>query len=225
MKSRILLSILALILVLTAACQSNPAPATDGNAPTNASATTPPATSGDDSSQPAPSQPSSTSGSNPPTTVASTTDAAGTETTKPPFYLEDYSLALLKDGSKTKLSENTKKLTVLNFWASWCHFCVQEMPDLIEISKRDDVRVIFINAGEDKQTVENFMKNNNYDFEVHTDVDDTMTRFFGITGLPTSIFIGEDRELYYIHRGLMDVAMFDEVKKAVDEYIAKRSQP
>ena len=54
------------------------------------------------------------------------------------------------------LSED--ELTQLDFFQTTCRYCIQAMPDLVELDKRDDVRVVLVDVGESVETVKEFMK-------------------------------------------------------------------
>ena len=150
--------------------------------------------------------------------------AASTEATTEayePFYVEDLELTKL-DGSKTTLYAYEGQTIVLNFWATWCTYCVQEMPLLDEMDKRDDIKVIAISVGEDAETVRKYIEDAGYEFEVFLDEEGTLAGKFGVTGFPTSLFIGTDFEYFYTFPGMLEQSTFDSVLEAIDEIIEGR---
>jgi thiol-disulfide isomerase/thioredoxin len=79
----------------------------------------------------------------------------------PNFTLQD-----LK-GNTVSLSDFHGKNIYLNFWASWCGPCKMEMPDLEKIYQKykdKDLVVLAVNIAENKETVEAFIKANNFSF-------------------------------------------------------------
>lgn len=71
----------------------------------------------------------------------------------PDFILED------AQGNRLRLSDFRGQVVFLNFWASWCPFCIDEMPDIQEVSDEfgEDVVAIFVNRGERIQTGQNYI--------------------------------------------------------------------
>lgn len=156
-------------------------------------------------------------------TSTSATDAESVEeTTEPePFIVEDFDLVAL-DGSKANLYQYGGQIIVLNFWATWCGFCVEEMPLLDEMDKRDDIKVIAISVGEDAETVKKYIDEAGYEFDVFLDKEGTLASKFGVTGFPTSMFLGKDFEFFYSYPGMLEQNTFDSVLDAIDEIVKKR---
>ena len=150
-------------------------------------------------------------------------DASSESTTEAyePFYVEDLELTKL-DGTKTTLYAYEGQTIVLNFWATWCTYCVQEMPLLDEMDKRDDIKVIAISVGEDAETVRKYIEDAGYEFEVFLDEEGTLAGKFGVTGFPTTLFIGTDFEYFYTFPGMLEQSTFDSVLEAIDEIIEGR---
>ncbi len=154
-------------------------------------------------------------------TENSATSTEATTEAYEPFYVEDLELTKL-DGSKTTLYAYEGQTIVLNFWATWCTYCVQEMPLLDEMDKRDDIKVIAISVGEDAETVRKYIEDAGYEFEVFLDEEGTLAGKFGVTGFPTSLFIGTDFEYFYTFPGMLEQSTFDSVLEAIDEIIDGR---
>jgi thiol-disulfide isomerase/thioredoxin len=141
---------------------------------------------------------------------------------KTPFIVEDFALTAL-DGTKTNLYQYEGQIIVLNFWATWCGFCVEEMPLLDEMDKRDDITVIAISVGEEAETVKKYIEDGGYDFDVYLDQEGTLASKFGVTGFPTSLFLGKDFEYFYSYPGMLEQGTFDSVLEAIDEIVKERS--
>ncbi|PYY29656.1 TlpA family protein disulfide reductase [Paenibacillus illinoisensis] len=97
-------------------------------------------------------------------------------------------------GNPVSLNQYRGKVVLLNFWASWCGPCVREMPLLNDISQTyaKDVQAIFINVGESKGTIREFMDQHQFDFNVVVDATGKLSGTFKVTGLPATMII--DRE-------------------------------
>ena len=95
------------------------------------------------------------------------------------------------------------------------------MPLLDEMDQRDDITVLAVSVGEEKKLVEDYIAENGYEFEVFLDEDSTLASTFGVTGFPTSVFMGKNLELYYVYPGMLDETTFDAILEAIDDIKAK----
>lgn len=106
-----------------------------------------------------------------------------------------------KDGNKVNLSDFFGKPIVLNFWASWCPPCKKEMPDFNEVYQEFNEKVIFlmINVTDgQRETVEKakqYVEDMGYSFPVYFDTEDDASYNYGITSIPTTIFIDEKGDI------------------------------
>jgi peroxiredoxin/predicted small secreted protein len=144
---------------------------------------------------PAPAQPQQDISAGQVTQDKAATQAAGDSSpVVPDFTLKDL------DGKSVKLSDYKGKIVILNFWAVWCKYCKQEMPDLNELNKtlvKDNEAVILaVDVQESKSTVENYLSANKIDLHVLLDQDGSLTQAFGITGFPTTFIVNKDGTLY-----------------------------
>lgn len=122
------------------------------------------------------------------------------KTKAPDFKLKDL------DGKEISLSDLKGKKVYINFFATWCPPCKEEMPDLEKLyqeTKNSDLIILAISGGEDKSTVENFVKENNYNFEVLLDPDGVANMSYNISSIPTSYFIDENGNIVNKRIGLM----------------------
>ena len=132
------------------------------------------------------------------------------KTEAPDFTLVD------QYGNTHTLSEYRGKTVILNFWATWCPYCVQEMPDLKEIyraygSNEEDLVVLGVaNPKTDEyafandqslEFVENFLEKGGYEYPVVMDVSGEVFAAYGVTSLPTSIFIDDQGNIHRAVRG------------------------
>jgi len=98
-------------------------------------------------------------------------------------------------GQPVSLEALRGRVVLLTFWASWCAECRPEMP-LFERLHRDfaaqGLTVLGINFQEDKQTIQAYAKALDLTFSLVLDSHGTITRSYGVIGLPTTILIGRD---------------------------------
>ncbi|MEI5995211.1 TlpA family protein disulfide reductase [Candidatus Enterococcus mansonii] len=101
------------------------------------------------------------------------------------------------EGKERKLSEFKGKPIVLNFWASWCPPCRQEMPMFQKAYELDsDVQYLLINQTdgyrETKQKAQEFMTNEKLTMPLYYDeTGDSMIKY-GLNALPMTVFIDAD---------------------------------
>ena len=106
----------------------------------------------------------------------------------------DFTLTDL-DGKKVSLKDLKGKNVYINFWATWCPWCIKELPDIEKVYqeyKDKDLVVLAVDIGEDKATVKNFITRNSYNFKVLLDTDQSVAQAYGISSIPVSIFIDKD---------------------------------
>ncbi len=115
--------------------------------------------------------------------------------------LKKYNNLTFLDAKKKELNLDDFRgnLILLNFWATWCEPCKEEMPslDILQTKKELDNLIIFpINVGQDKvEKAENFfqkLKIKNLD--LYFDKSMTMAKNFTLRGIPTSILLNKDGE-------------------------------
>jgi thiol-disulfide isomerase/thioredoxin len=108
----------------------------------------------------------------------------------------DFELELL-NGDKIKLSDLKGQKVLINFWATWCPPCKEEMPEMQKFYEEygDEIAIIAINATDsekNEQAVRDFIEEKGYTFPVALDKDmEVVDNYMAIT-IPTSYFIGTD---------------------------------
>ncbi len=108
--------------------------------------------------------------------------------TAPGFSLEDI------DGKKFSLKDYRGKVVLLNFWATWCPPCRREMPSMERLHqkfKNRDFVVLALNQMEDGDQVFTFVGDLGVDltFPILFDKDSSVSRAYGVMGLPTTYLI------------------------------------
>jgi thiol-disulfide isomerase/thioredoxin len=84
---------------------------------------------------------------------------------------------------------------MLNFWATWCGPCRNEMPFIQEIYDKwqgEGLVILAINIKETSSKVQLFMHSNNLSFPVLFDTDGNVSAMYQIHGIPTTLFIDKD---------------------------------
>ncbi len=108
----------------------------------------------------------------------------------PDFQLED------TKGNRVSLSALRGKVVMVNFWATWCPPCKEEMPSmekLNQIMAGEDFVMLAINTEENgRSVVPAFLKNNPHDFTVLYDDKGTVQQQYGVYRVPESFIIRKD---------------------------------
>ena len=99
------------------------------------------------------------------------------------------------NGNKVKLSDMKGKPVVINFWATWCYYCKQEMPDFNQVYQEygDDVVFMMVNMTDGYQETVDMAKayiaEKGFVFPVYFDTDLEASIAYAVTGLPTTYFV------------------------------------
>ncbi len=102
-----------------------------------------------------------------------------------------------EEDKNVSLSEYKNKLLILNFWATWCEPCKEEMPSLQNLQNNPNfknLKILPINIGqEDKNSIRKFFSDVKISsFEIFYDSDVKLAKKFSLRGIPTSILINKD---------------------------------
>ncbi|MCH1625655.1 TlpA disulfide reductase family protein [Ferdinandcohnia quinoae] len=134
----------------------------------------------------------------------------------------DFELPLIdKDGEMISLSSLKGKKVVVNFWASWCKPCREEMPEIQKYyeTRNDDVEVLAINMTASEVKVENaknFIDGKGYTFPILLDEKNRASSDYEVLGLPVTFFINSDGTLNDFIRGQMDLKMMKQYINKLD---------
>jgi thiol-disulfide isomerase/thioredoxin len=109
-------------------------------------------------------------------------------------------------GSKISLAQYKGQVVMLNFWASWCGPCRQEMPLLENIYKKYNkmgFTLIGVNVEPDSKDAEGFLKQlqTPVSFPVIYDKDSTVSKAYDVQGMPSTVIIDRKGNIRMLHRG------------------------
>lgn len=110
-------------------------------------------------------------------------------------------LALNDLGDKQhQLTDYRGRVVVVNFWATWCAPCVEEMPSFERLAKRlagEPFALLTVNFGEKPKRIKPFLKKIGVDVPVLVDADMKVSRAWVKKGLPTTFIIDADQQIRY----------------------------
>lgn len=114
-----------------------------------------------------------------------------------------------ENNNEVKLEDYIGKPIVINYWATWCGYCVKEMPTFNKVyeEEKDEVVFMMINAtdgvSETVDKAKKFIKENNFQFPVYYDIKEEVGYQYGIYSLPTTIFINKKGEIEIGYKGML----------------------
>ncbi|GIW47222.1 MAG: hypothetical protein KatS3mg078_1099 [Deltaproteobacteria bacterium] len=111
------------------------------------------------------------------------------------IYSKDFSLLSLSDNKKVSLNTFKGKPLVINFWASWCSPCREEMPVFEKVWRQyraKGVLFIGINVLDDKKDAKEFLDTLNVSYPNLQDPSGEMLNSFGVTALPVTLFVDKE---------------------------------
>ena len=114
-------------------------------------------------------------------------------------------------GKTIKLSDYKNKVVIVDFWATWCPPCRKGIPDLISLQKEfgKDLVVIGISVDQDsKMEVPMFMQKHGINYPVVYATESVVSKYGGISGIPTSFIIDQNGVIVDSHVGLVDKSVY-----------------
>jgi peroxiredoxin len=98
------------------------------------------------------------------------------------------------DGQIVSMTDLNGRFVVLNFWATWCHACIKEMPEFqkAHISLDQKVRIIGINLAESKEKVDAYLRDKGVSFPILLDAYGDVSQEYEVLHLPVTYFITPD---------------------------------
>ncbi len=121
------------------------------------------------------------------------------------IYAPDFALEGM-DGETYRLSEFQGKKVIVNFWATWCPYCVDEMPDLTKLAQdySDDLVVLAVNVDESESKIQGFLDDNpEIDLNILLDPKGKTAGTYGANALPLTIGINSDGSVETGYPGML----------------------
>jgi peroxiredoxin len=107
-------------------------------------------------------------------------------------------------GSNVSLAQYKGQVVMLNFWASWCGPCRQEMPLLESIYKkyhRLGFTLIGVNVEPDSNAANEWLKQTPVSFPILYDKESKVSKMYDVAGMPSTVIIDRAGKVRVLHRG------------------------
>ncbi|HET6929982.1 MAG TPA: TlpA disulfide reductase family protein [Candidatus Acidoferrum sp.] len=130
----------------------------------------------------------------------------------PDFKLKEFS------GKDLTLEESRGKVVLLNFWATWCGPCREEIPELIALQSRykDRLRIIgLVVDDDDEKEIRNVISAEGINYPVASADPETRFAYGGIAALPTVFVINTEGRVVQKHVGLFNPALYETEVRAL----------
>lgn len=142
-------------------------------------------------------------------------NAVGTTNKPIDFTLQDTT------GNKVTLSSYRGKVVVLDIWATWCGYCVREIPGLIQLQQdaighKQPVQFIGISIDQNQGAVTQFAQRTHFNYPVVFARNDVMKLFGDLPGVPDKFIIDKNGVMVERLVGAMDKA---DLQKHIDKYL------
>jgi len=136
----------------------------------------------------------------------------------PPFLVNDL------EGRLLSTAEWRGKVVIVNFWATWCPPCREEIPEMIDLANRYGDRLQIVGVSEDDDAtpdeVREFAHNEKINYPIVMGSGGISREYGGVPALPTSFLVDTNGRVVQKHVGLYPTAVYDrEVRALLGEHI------
>jgi peroxiredoxin len=121
----------------------------------------------------------------------------------PSTLAPDFTLRTL-EGQNLRLGEQRGRVVLVNFWATWCGPCRQEMPHLNKLYdkyKSSGFVLLGVNVDEDTRQAASVASKLGVKFPVLPDNDKRVSKQYDLSAMPSTVLIDRDGRVRYLHRG------------------------
>ena len=128
-----------------------------------------------------------------------------------------------RDGNSVSLSDLRGQVVMINFWASWCGPCRQEMPLLEQIHQRYQrlgFTLLGVNVEENPGDAEDWLENRPVSFPILYDPDNGVSKLYDVVAMPSTVLVDRQGNVRFLHHGYQpgyEDAYQDQVRALVQE--------
>lgn len=131
-------------------------------------------------------------------TLSGAAASSGTIDMAPDFALKG------STGENLRLSELRGQVVMINFWASWCGPCRQEIPHLEALYKRYEAlgfELLGINVEKDRRKADQLLRDMDVSFPILFDSTSEVFELYNVIAMPSTVLIDRDGKIRHIHHG------------------------
>jgi peroxiredoxin len=117
----------------------------------------------------------------------------------------DFTLRTM-DGPNLRLQEQRGRVVMINFWATWCGPCRQEMPHLNRLHEKyraSGFVLLGVNVDDDTRNAADVAAKLGLKFPVLLDTDKKVSRLYDLATMPSTVLIDRDGKVRYLNRGYL----------------------
>jgi|SRR5450755_218708 peroxiredoxin len=110
-------------------------------------------------------------------------------------------------GPNMRLQEQRGRVVMVNFWATWCGPCRQEMPQLDRLYqkyKSSGFVLLGVNVDDDAMKAADVAAKLGVSFPVLLDTDKAVSKLYDLSTMPSTVIIDRDGKVRYVHRGYLN---------------------
>jgi len=130
--------------------------------------------------------------------VASLALAGGLSGPAPGFTLES------RDGETVSLADLKGQVVMINFWATWCGPCRQEMPHLEALHQRYNslgFTLLGVNVEDNPEGATKYLQDTPVTFPILFDPKNEVSKRYDVIAMPSTVLVGRDGTMRFIHHG------------------------
>jgi peroxiredoxin len=130
---------------------------------------------------------------------------ASVEAIAPAAAAPDFTLRTM-NGPNLRLAEQRGRVVMVNFWATWCGPCRQEMPHLNRLYEKyraSGFVLLGVNVDDDTRNAAELATKLGLKFPVLLDTDKGVSKLYDLSTMPSTVLIDRDGKVRYVHRGYL----------------------
>ncbi|MDH5179790.1 MAG: TlpA family protein disulfide reductase [Gammaproteobacteria bacterium] len=130
--------------------------------------------------------------------MTSSVNASAVKGKAPDFTLKSNS------GKNLKLSEFRGQVVMINFWASWCAPCRQEMPHLENLYNKYHklgFTILGVNVEENSDKAKSLLKDIKVSFPVLFDTGNSVSKKYNVSAMPSTVLVDRNGNMRFLHKG------------------------
>ena len=118
---------------------------------------------------------------------------------------------------RVSLMDYKGKVVILNFWATWCPPCKEEIPDFIRLQEqyKDKLAIVGVSVFSDKDATKKFYSDYKINYPVFMGFYDLMDKYGQVSAIPTTFIINKNGGIAYKVIGIRTKAQYEEMIKSL----------